>query len=227
MAQPEVARMPGTGAPQAPGDRAETGLSSAQGARRLERDGPNALPQRPPVRIYQRLISQLRDPLILGLDTSTADPPLPTASAAAARRQAAASRPFGRSVTHFAVVGGPVTLTPPGLSCGVSPSHTPSGAARAGTPCDGPIADHVKRFGTRRYLRVDPHSRHERRGPFRHSGCRHAALVHAPRARRSSGECRGDTQFVEEGRLECGGAWRSPPTTARPASPVPNSSWLK
>jgi P-type Ca2+ transporter type 2C len=43
------------------------GLSSAEAAVRLERDGANVLPQRPPVRLWQRLASQLRDPLIVVL----------------------------------------------------------------------------------------------------------------------------------------------------------------
>ncbi|GAA4076817.1 cation-transporting P-type ATPase [Actinomadura miaoliensis] len=43
------------------------GLSSADAALRLRRDGPNVLPSRPPVPAWRRVLSQLRDPLILVL----------------------------------------------------------------------------------------------------------------------------------------------------------------
>ncbi|MDF5754348.1 cation-transporting P-type ATPase [Spongiactinospora sp. TRM90649] len=43
------------------------GLSSAQAAALLERNGPNQLPQRPPVPVWRRVASQLRDPLIIVL----------------------------------------------------------------------------------------------------------------------------------------------------------------
>ncbi|WP_460350113.1 cation-translocating P-type ATPase [Actinoallomurus acanthiterrae] len=43
------------------------GLSSADAAARLARDGANVLPQRPPVPLWRRIASQLRDPLILVL----------------------------------------------------------------------------------------------------------------------------------------------------------------
>ncbi|MFI5719548.1 cation-translocating P-type ATPase [Nocardia sp. NPDC051750] len=47
-------------------DRAE-GLSTAQAADRLSADGPNVLPRRPPTRLWQRVLTQLRDPLIVVL----------------------------------------------------------------------------------------------------------------------------------------------------------------
>jgi magnesium-transporting ATPase (P-type) len=50
--------------PHALGTDLEHGLSSAEAARRLARDGPNALRQTPPVPAWRRLIGQLRDPLI-------------------------------------------------------------------------------------------------------------------------------------------------------------------
>ncbi|WP_345025020.1 cation-transporting P-type ATPase [Actinomadura keratinilytica] len=43
------------------------GLSPADAALRLRRDGPNVLPSRPPVPAWRRVLSQLRDPLILVL----------------------------------------------------------------------------------------------------------------------------------------------------------------
>ncbi|WP_431913365.1 cation-translocating P-type ATPase [Nonomuraea jabiensis] len=43
------------------------GLSSAEAAVRLERDGPNLLPQKPPVPLWRRVAAQLRDPLIIVL----------------------------------------------------------------------------------------------------------------------------------------------------------------
>ncbi|NUW39468.1 cation-translocating P-type ATPase [Nonomuraea rhodomycinica] len=43
------------------------GLSSAEAAARLDRDGPNRLPQRPPVPLWRRVAGQLRDPLIIVL----------------------------------------------------------------------------------------------------------------------------------------------------------------
>ncbi|MFI6785934.1 cation-translocating P-type ATPase [Nonomuraea sp. NPDC050383] len=44
-----------------------SGLSSAEAAVRLERDGPNLLPQQPPVPLWRRVAAQLRDPLIIVL----------------------------------------------------------------------------------------------------------------------------------------------------------------
>ncbi|MGW4964074.1 cation-translocating P-type ATPase [Nonomuraea sp. NPDC004186] len=44
-----------------------SGLSSAEAAVRLEQDGPNTLPQKPPVPLWRRVAAQLRDPLIIVL----------------------------------------------------------------------------------------------------------------------------------------------------------------
>nr|WP_311132629.1 cation-transporting P-type ATPase [Nonomuraea gerenzanensis] len=44
-----------------------TGLTSAQAAARLARDGANLLPQKPPVPLWRRIAGQLRDPLIIVL----------------------------------------------------------------------------------------------------------------------------------------------------------------
>jgi len=44
-----------------------TGLSTAQAAERLAHDGANIVPQRPPPRLWQRVLRQLRDPLIIVL----------------------------------------------------------------------------------------------------------------------------------------------------------------
>ncbi|MFI6635194.1 cation-translocating P-type ATPase [Nonomuraea fuscirosea] len=44
-----------------------TGLTSAEAAARLARDGANLLPQRPPVPLWRRIATQLRDPLIIVL----------------------------------------------------------------------------------------------------------------------------------------------------------------
>ncbi|MET7336136.1 cation-transporting P-type ATPase [Nonomuraea sp. NPDC005650] len=44
-----------------------SGLSSAEAAVRLRRDGPNLLPQKPPVPLWRRVAAQLRDPLIVVL----------------------------------------------------------------------------------------------------------------------------------------------------------------
>ncbi|WP_330180556.1 cation-translocating P-type ATPase [Nocardia sp. NBC_01503] len=44
-----------------------TGLSTGEAAIRHEQDGPNLLPQRPPVRLWRRLFTQLRDPLVIVL----------------------------------------------------------------------------------------------------------------------------------------------------------------
>ncbi|MFI7707384.1 cation-translocating P-type ATPase [Nonomuraea sp. NPDC049480] len=44
-----------------------SGLSSVEAAVRLERDGPNLLPQKPPVPLWRRVAAQLRDPLIIVL----------------------------------------------------------------------------------------------------------------------------------------------------------------
>jgi Ca2+-transporting ATPase len=55
------------------------GLSSEEAAVRLERDGPNVLPGRPPTRLWRRVLTQLRDPLIVvllaaaGLTIATGD----------------------------------------------------------------------------------------------------------------------------------------------------------
>ncbi|MEV1243418.1 cation-transporting P-type ATPase [Nonomuraea sp. NPDC049750] len=46
---------------------APSGLSSAEAAVRLERDGANLLPQKPPVPLWRRVLAQLRDPLIVVL----------------------------------------------------------------------------------------------------------------------------------------------------------------
>ncbi|WP_431895223.1 cation-translocating P-type ATPase [Nonomuraea sp. bgisy101] len=46
---------------------APRGLSSAEAAARLDRDGPNLLPEKPPVPLWHRILTQLRDPLILVL----------------------------------------------------------------------------------------------------------------------------------------------------------------
>ncbi|WP_280381514.1 cation-translocating P-type ATPase [Nocardia wallacei] len=43
------------------------GLTSAEAAARLARDGENVLPRRRPVRVWQRVLTQLRDPLIIVL----------------------------------------------------------------------------------------------------------------------------------------------------------------
>jgi Ca2+-transporting ATPase len=56
-----------TAVPDASAGLAETGLSSAQAAGRLERDGPNSLPRQPAVPVWRRVLAQLRDPLILVL----------------------------------------------------------------------------------------------------------------------------------------------------------------
>ncbi|MDP4510033.1 cation-translocating P-type ATPase [Nonomuraea turcica] len=44
-----------------------SGLSSAEAEARLERDGPNLLPSKPPVPLWRRVAGQLRDPLIIVL----------------------------------------------------------------------------------------------------------------------------------------------------------------
>ncbi|WP_240780010.1 cation-translocating P-type ATPase, partial [Nonomuraea zeae] len=44
-----------------------SGLSSAEAAARLERDGPNLLPAKPPTPLWRRVAGQLRDPLIVVL----------------------------------------------------------------------------------------------------------------------------------------------------------------
>ncbi|MFI7225807.1 cation-translocating P-type ATPase [Nonomuraea angiospora] len=44
-----------------------SGLSSAEAAARLQRDGPNTLTQKPPVPLWRRVAAQLRDPLIIVL----------------------------------------------------------------------------------------------------------------------------------------------------------------
>src|SRR5436309_9569441 len=51
-----------------PADRVrQRGLSSAQVASRLAADGPNLLPAPRPVPLWRRIMSQLRDPLVLVL----------------------------------------------------------------------------------------------------------------------------------------------------------------
>lgn len=47
--------------------RQAEGLTTTQAAGRLATDGPNVLPQRPPTRLWQRVLTQLRDPLIIVL----------------------------------------------------------------------------------------------------------------------------------------------------------------
>jgi len=49
---------------QADSTRETAGLSSPEAARRLARDGPNALPPRRRTRLWQRVLMQLRDPLV-------------------------------------------------------------------------------------------------------------------------------------------------------------------
>jgi P-type Ca2+ transporter type 2C len=51
---------------------ASTGLSSAEAAIRPARDGPNVLPRRIRVPLWRRIVSQLRDPLIVVLLTAAA-----------------------------------------------------------------------------------------------------------------------------------------------------------
>ncbi|WP_344449358.1 cation-transporting P-type ATPase [Actinocorallia aurantiaca] len=46
---------------------ASRGLTAAEAAERLERDGPNSLPRRPPTPLWRRIAAQLRDPLIIVL----------------------------------------------------------------------------------------------------------------------------------------------------------------
>ncbi|WP_280445861.1 cation-translocating P-type ATPase [Nocardia brasiliensis] len=66
-----------TGAQTTP--HATAGLSSGEAAERLARDGANVLPQPAPIRLWQRVFGQLRDPLIVvlllaaGLTAVTAD----------------------------------------------------------------------------------------------------------------------------------------------------------
>ncbi|GAA3170177.1 cation-transporting P-type ATPase [Nonomuraea salmonea] len=47
--------------------RSPSGLSAAEAAARLERDGPNLLPRKPPTPLWRRVLTQLRDPLIIVL----------------------------------------------------------------------------------------------------------------------------------------------------------------
>ncbi|MEU7141669.1 cation-translocating P-type ATPase [Nocardia sp. NPDC046473] len=51
-------------------DSRAVGLSAAEAATRLRRDGANILPQRPPVRLWRRVLAQLRDPLIIVLQVA-------------------------------------------------------------------------------------------------------------------------------------------------------------
>ncbi|MEV0389247.1 cation-transporting P-type ATPase [Nonomuraea sp. NPDC050643] len=46
---------------------ASSGLSSVEAAARLERDGANLLPQKPPIPLWRRVVTQIRDPLIIVL----------------------------------------------------------------------------------------------------------------------------------------------------------------
>ena len=46
---------------------ASRGLTAAQAAERLERDGPNSLPRRPPTPLWRRITVQLKDPLVVVL----------------------------------------------------------------------------------------------------------------------------------------------------------------
>jgi P-type Ca2+ transporter type 2C len=48
------------------------GLTSAEAARRLERDGANLLPTQPRVPLWRRIAAQMRDPLILVLMAAAA-----------------------------------------------------------------------------------------------------------------------------------------------------------
>jgi P-type Ca2+ transporter type 2C len=47
--------------------RTEGGLTSAQAAERLARFGPNELPRGRPVRLWQLIAAQMRDPLVIVL----------------------------------------------------------------------------------------------------------------------------------------------------------------
>jgi Ca2+-transporting ATPase len=53
--------------PAIPAAVPQGGLTSAEAARRLARDGPNVLPASRPVRLWRRVAAQLRDPLVLVL----------------------------------------------------------------------------------------------------------------------------------------------------------------
>lgn len=46
------------------GSDASQGLSSAEAARRLAQDGPNALASAPPVPAWKRFLAQFQDPLV-------------------------------------------------------------------------------------------------------------------------------------------------------------------
>src|SRR5688572_24651260 len=63
LAADEVARSLGTDV--------EAGLSAAEAARRLAADGPNALRAAPPTPLWQRVVGQLRDPLVYLLLAAT------------------------------------------------------------------------------------------------------------------------------------------------------------
>ncbi|GAA0947309.1 cation-transporting P-type ATPase [Actinocorallia libanotica] len=52
---------------EGPVQAAARGLTAREAAERLERDGPNALPRRPPTPLWRRVADQLRDPLIVVL----------------------------------------------------------------------------------------------------------------------------------------------------------------
>ncbi|MBF6323304.1 cation-transporting P-type ATPase [Nocardia cyriacigeorgica] len=67
--------LPGSGkctAQRPPALSFDSGLTSSQAAARLARHGPNAVPQPPPTRLWQRVARQLRDPLIVVLLAATA-----------------------------------------------------------------------------------------------------------------------------------------------------------
>jgi magnesium-transporting ATPase (P-type) len=53
------------------GGNVESGLSSAEAARRLAESGPNSLRTAPPVPIWRRALAQFRDPLVYLLIAAT------------------------------------------------------------------------------------------------------------------------------------------------------------
>ena len=55
----------GNGSPTATGAAAPAGLDPAEAAARLAREGPNELPERPPVPLWRRALGQLREPMAL------------------------------------------------------------------------------------------------------------------------------------------------------------------
>ena len=90
---------------------ATTGLSAAEAARRLSRDGPNALPQRDRRRWPQLLIGVLREPMLVLLIAAAAISGLPVPSTSAAKKSPAVAVPCGwrerYSVTPFLKVSAP------------------------------------------------------------------------------------------------------------------------